>query len=57
MHFKVNADGNIEVIKYIKLKNPAGKPITGLPNPVGMGSTGELPMMLLEIFWERIIMD
>jgi hypothetical protein len=41
MHFKVNADGNIEVIKYIKLKNPAGKPITGLPNPVGMGSTGE----------------
>lgn len=42
MHFKINADGNIEVIKYIKLKNPSGQPITGLPNPVGMGSTGEI---------------
>ncbi|WP_278353859.1 esterase-like activity of phytase family protein [Chryseobacterium gleum] len=41
MHFKINADGNIEVIKYIKLKNPFGQPITGLPNPAGMGSTGE----------------
>ncbi|SIQ60688.1 Uncharacterized conserved protein [Chryseobacterium sp. RU37D] len=41
MHFKINADGNIEVIKYIKLKNPSGLPITGLPNPTGMGSTGE----------------
>jgi hypothetical protein len=30
------------VIKYIKLKNPSGQPITGLPNPVGMGSTGEV---------------
>ncbi|THV61871.1 esterase-like activity of phytase family protein [Chryseobacterium candidae] len=42
MHFKINADGNIEVIKYIKLKNPYGQTITGLPNPVGMGSTGEI---------------
>ncbi len=42
MHFKINAQGNIEVIKYIKLKNPSGQPITGLPNPVGMGSTGEV---------------
>ncbi|QWT87763.1 esterase-like activity of phytase family protein [Chryseobacterium sp. PCH239] len=42
MHFKINADGNVEVIKYIKLKNPSGQPITGLPNPVGMGSTGEV---------------
>ncbi|MFP3598147.1 esterase-like activity of phytase family protein [Chryseobacterium sp. SIMBA_029] len=42
MHFKINADGNIEVIKYIKLKNPSGQLITGLPNPVGMGSTGEV---------------
>ncbi|MCD9617587.1 esterase-like activity of phytase family protein [Chryseobacterium gleum] len=41
MHFKINVDGNIEVIKYIKLKNPFGQPITGLPNPAGMGSTGE----------------
>ncbi|MFS4470704.1 esterase-like activity of phytase family protein [Chryseobacterium sp. T20] len=42
MHFKINADGNVEVIKYIKLKNPSGQPITGLPNPAGMGSTGEV---------------
>ncbi|WP_288374521.1 esterase-like activity of phytase family protein [uncultured Chryseobacterium sp.] len=42
MHFRINADGNVEVIKYIKLKNPSGQPITGLPNPVGMGSTGEV---------------
>ncbi|WP_294225584.1 esterase-like activity of phytase family protein, partial [uncultured Chryseobacterium sp.] len=42
MHFKINAEGNIEVIKYIKLKNPSGQPITGLPNPAGMGSTGEI---------------
>lgn len=41
MHFKINAQGNIEVIKYIKLKNPSGQPISGRPNPVGMGSTGE----------------
>lgn len=41
MHFRINAEGNIEVIKYIKLKNPSGQPITGLPNPLGMGSTGE----------------
>ncbi|MDP9960898.1 esterase-like activity of phytase family protein [Chryseobacterium lathyri] len=41
MHFKINAEGNIELIKYIKLKTPSGQPITGLPNPAGMGSTGE----------------
>lgn len=41
MHFKINAGGNIEVIRYIRLKNPSGQPITGLPNPAGMGSTGE----------------
>lgn len=43
MHFKINAEGKVEVIKYIKLKNPSGQPITGLPNPAGMGSTGEVP--------------
>lgn len=42
MHFKINAEGNIEVLKYIKLKSPSGQPITGLPNPAGMGSTGEV---------------
>lgn len=42
MHFKINEQGKIEVIKYIKLKNPSGQLITGLPNPAGMGSTGEI---------------
>ncbi len=42
MHFKINAEGNIEALKYIRLKNPSGQPITGLPNPAGMGSTGEV---------------
>ena len=41
MHFRLREDGIIEVIKYIKLKNPSGQQITGLPNPAGMGSTGE----------------
>ncbi|UZT97586.1 esterase-like activity of phytase family protein [Chryseobacterium fluminis] len=41
LHFKINTEGNIEVIRFIKLKNPSGQPITGLPNPAGMGSTGE----------------
>ncbi|MDN3694143.1 hypothetical protein QWZ06_18615 [Chryseobacterium tructae] len=56
MHFKINADGKIEVIKYIKLKNPAGKPITGLPNPVGMGSTGEVAYDAAGNVWAQIIM-
>ncbi len=42
MHFKLNADGKIEVLNYIKLKDPSGAPITGLPNPAGVGSTGEI---------------
>lgn len=42
-HYRIKADGTVEAIEYIKLKNPAGKPITGLPNPVGKGSTGEVP--------------
>ena len=42
MHFKLNDKGNIEVIKYIKLKNPSGQLISGLPNPEGKGSTGEI---------------
>lgn len=41
LHFKINAQGYIEVIRKIPLRNPSGKPITGLPNPEGMGSTGE----------------
>ncbi len=42
MHFKLNAYGLIEVLEYIKLKNPSNQPISGLPNPPGKGSTGEI---------------
>ena len=39
-HFKVTADG-LKLIRKIQLKDPKGSPITGLPNPKGMGATGE----------------
>ena len=42
LHFRLNAGGQIEVLNYIKLKNPSGAPITGLPNPAGKGATGEI---------------
>ena len=41
--FKINDDGRISLEKEIILKNPAGKAITGLPNPKGRGATGEVP--------------
>lgn len=41
--FKVNTDGSVTMEKQILLKNPAGEPITGLPNPKGRGTTGEVP--------------
>lgn len=41
--FKVNTDGSVTMEKEILLKNPAGEPITGLPNPEGRGTTGEIP--------------
>lgn len=41
-HFRIKEDGTIEVVRYIKLKNPLGTPITGLPNPAGKGATGEV---------------
>ncbi|MCB9203168.1 MAG: esterase-like activity of phytase family protein [Flavobacteriales bacterium] len=41
--FRLNDDGSITQEKTIILKNPAGIPITGLPNPLGKGATGEIP--------------
>lgn len=41
--FKVNSDGSVTMEKEILLKNPVGEPITGLPNPKGRGTTGEIP--------------
>ncbi|MFC3282112.1 esterase-like activity of phytase family protein [Litchfieldella rifensis] len=36
-------NGELEVVRTILLQAPNGNPITGLPNPEGMGATGEVP--------------
>jgi hypothetical protein len=36
------ADDGLELIEEIRLQRPDGQPITGLPNPEGLGATGEL---------------
>lgn len=39
--FKLEGD-KLEKINVITMKDPNGNPITGLPNPIGLGSTGEI---------------
>ena len=39
-------DGLLTLEQTILLKNAAGQPLTGLPNPVGQGSTGETALDL-----------
>lgn len=42
--FMVTADGSVTLVGApVLLKNPEGKPISGRPNPKGMGATGEVP--------------
>ncbi len=41
--FQLKADGSVVLVKEILLKDPTGNPISGRPNPAGMGSTGEVP--------------
>lgn len=42
--FMVQDDGSVVMVGApILLKNPEGKPISGRPNPKGLGSTGEVP--------------
>ena len=36
-------NGQLEVVRVILLQAPNGKPISGRPNPSGMGATGEVP--------------
>jgi hypothetical protein len=45
-HFRLNQDGTIEKLHEILLRDPFGTPISGRPNPVGFGSTGEVPFDL-----------
>jgi hypothetical protein len=40
-HFRLNTDGTIEKLNEILLKDPFGNLISGRPNPIGYGSTGE----------------
>ncbi|WP_274585014.1 esterase-like activity of phytase family protein [Neisseria leonii] len=40
-HFEIGAGGRVRLLEKIVLKRPDGKPLTGLPNPEGYGSTGE----------------
>ncbi len=41
--FEVKADGSVAQVKTILLKDPQGHPISGRPNPEGLGATGEVP--------------
>ncbi len=41
--FKVAKDGSVALIRTIELKDPKGVPISGRPNPEGLGATGEVP--------------
>ena len=40
-HFEISNNGHVRLLNSIRLKRPNGKPLTGLPNPAGMGATGE----------------
>lgn len=41
--FEVEADGQIRKVKEIVLKDKAGQPVSGLPNPKAFGGTNEIP--------------
>lgn len=41
--FEIQTDGSITLVKEILLKDRDGNNISGLPNPIGMGGTKEIP--------------
>ncbi|MBN2894442.1 MAG: esterase-like activity of phytase family protein [Campylobacterales bacterium] len=41
--FELQSDGSVTKIEEILLKRPDGTPISGLPNPLGLGGTNETP--------------
>lgn len=43
--FEIQANGSIRQLQTIVLKRPDGTPITGLPNPAGLGATNEIPYL------------
>ena len=40
-HFEIQAGGTIKKLRDISLKDAHGKPLTGLPNPAGYGTSNE----------------
>ena len=42
-YFEITQEGKISKIRDILLKDTRGNTITGLPNPSGLGGTGEIP--------------
>ena len=40
--FEVRPDGSVALLRTILLKDPSGRPISGRPNPKGLGATGEI---------------
>ena len=40
-HFEIQADGSIKKLRDIPLRDAHGKPLTGLPNPAGYGTSKE----------------
>lgn len=44
--FEIQSDGSIKKIKEVLFKDRDGNPISGLPNPVGLGGTKEVPFDL-----------
>ncbi|GAB7081350.1 esterase-like activity of phytase family protein [Megalodesulfovibrio paquesii] len=43
--FELKSDGSAVLVKTILLRRPDGTPITGLPNPKGLGGTSEVPYL------------
>jgi len=42
-HFEIAEDGSVSLVKEILLKDTQDNNITGLPNPIAVGGTGEIP--------------
>jgi len=42
-HFEIAQDGSVSLVKEILLKDTNNNNITGLPNPIAVGGTGEIP--------------
>ncbi|MBE2894417.1 esterase-like activity of phytase family protein [Pasteurellaceae bacterium NCTC 11878] len=46
-YFEITQDNSINLLKLIELKTPAGKNLTGLPNPEGLGAIDEVALDMM----------